>query len=239
MNIRRLILFAALSLPLIALGQAPDNKAIEQATLDRESPYYYPALMIRYIHGDTTLTLDEYRYLYYGFAYQPDYRPLEAVPAADRLMNVMAANARPDSTDAIEILRQAREVMKRDPFSPTNINFMTYAYGLLGDKEQAMYSADRLRKVVETIRGSGDGLTEKTAWHVLSFAHAADIMALMDLKTKKPIIVSSTVEYVPLLVRDGDVKGYYFNYGRAYWKKPDNLPEKRVDGFEINGIKVK
>ena len=239
MRIYQWIIGLALLCPLILQGQvAPDNETIERETLNRESPYYYPALMIRYIHGDTTLTLDDYHYLYYGFAYQPEYRPLEANPAVDKLMNILSQTDT-DSVDAAGIIREAREVMKRDPFSPTNLNFMTYAYGLLGDTLQERYSADRFRKVVETIKSSGDGLTEKTAWHVLTFAHAADIMDIMQLKTRKPMIVSSTVEYIPLFVRDGDVKGYYFNYGRSYWKKPDNLPEKRVDGFEINGLKIK
>ena len=226
--------------PTMLMGQsAPDNDAIFRASIDQGSPYYYPPLMLRYMHGDTTLTLEDYHYLYYGYAYQPEYKPLEPITAADRLLDVLARHPEPDSAAAAEIIVQAREVMKSDPFSPANLNFMTYAYGLLGDKEQERLSADRFRKVTATILASGDGLSEKTPWHVLSFSHITDIIDQMQLRTKKPMIVSRSVEFVPLLVRNGKVKGYYFDYSRVYWKKPENLPTKRVDGFEINGIKVK
>ena len=29
------------------------------------------------------------------------------------------------------------------------------------------------------------------------------------------------------------------HYGRIYWHKPDKLPEKRSNGWEINGIPLK
>ena len=61
---RILILLLAL-LPVLAMAQrVPDNEDVLAKTIDASSPYYYPRLMERYIHGDTTLTLDDYHYLY-------------------------------------------------------------------------------------------------------------------------------------------------------------------------------
>ena len=59
---------------------------------------------------------------------------------------------------------------------------------------------------------------------------------MMDLQPMKRMVVTSTVEYIPLLERHGKVKGYYFDFGRVYWRKPDKLREKRVQGLEFNGI---
>ena len=44
----------------------PDMSAVRLAVQDRTSPYYYPVLMDRYLRRDTTLTADDYRYLYLG-----------------------------------------------------------------------------------------------------------------------------------------------------------------------------
>ena len=65
--------------------QAPDNDAILRETINSASPYYYPTLFTRYLTGDTTLTDTDYRYLYYGFVWRPEYKPFET-PAAQLAM---------------------------------------------------------------------------------------------------------------------------------------------------------
>ena len=50
------------------LSKRRDNDAILRETIDTGSPYYYPAIYMRYMSGDTTLTLEDHRHLYYGYA---------------------------------------------------------------------------------------------------------------------------------------------------------------------------
>lgn len=216
-----------------------NNDEILRAVIDNNSPYYYPSLETRYMAGDTTLTVNDYFYLYYGFAHQDAYKPLEGNTAADKLLNILAANPEPTPEEALKIVEQAQEAMKRDPFSLKNINFLIYAYGILGDTVNEKINYDRLTKIIAAIKSSGTGTTVESPWHVLSFSHSSDLLAAMELQAMKRMIVSRTVEYIPLLSRNGNIKGYYFDFGRAYWRKPDNLPEKRSAGLEINGIKPK
>lgn len=225
--------------PLIGVAQrVPDNDNILKAIINSESPYYYPSLMMRYEVGDTTLTLDDYHYLYYGYAYQDSYKPLESIPAEDKLLMLLEAGE-PTEGGAYELIDYAKEVMKYDPFSPKNINFLTYAYMTVGDEENARINADRFGKILTTIESSGTGLRENSPWHVLWFSHATDVIGSRDLKIGSRTVRSRTVEYVSLQKRDGNVKGYYFDFGRMYWKRPEKpQKEKRVDGFKINGIQV-
>ncbi|MBQ2395013.1 MAG: DUF4919 domain-containing protein, partial [Alistipes sp.] len=60
----------------LSFAQTPDNDRIKAEIENPQSQYFYPNLMARYELGDTTLTLDEFHYLYYGFAYSPKYNPL-------------------------------------------------------------------------------------------------------------------------------------------------------------------
>ena len=53
----------------------PDFKTIEAAIKDKNSPLFYSKLMERYKNNDTTLTNEEYRYLYYGYSFQTEYSP--------------------------------------------------------------------------------------------------------------------------------------------------------------------
>ena len=55
--------------------QAPDFQAIKTETLNPDSKYYYPKLIAKFHSNDTTMTLDEYRHLYYGYMFQEDYNP--------------------------------------------------------------------------------------------------------------------------------------------------------------------
>ena len=59
---KRLLLLVML-LPALAAARVPDEEMILDRTLDAESPFYYPALMMRYNAGDA-LTDEEYHYLY-------------------------------------------------------------------------------------------------------------------------------------------------------------------------------
>ena len=91
--------------------------------------------------------------------------------------------------------------------------------------------------MLATIEASGDGLTEKTPWHILRFSHAEDLLAAKNIPVRESSVISRTVEYIPRVKRDENgVKGYYFDYGRIYWKKPSQ-PYKRERSWQFNNLK--
>jgi len=114
--------------------QAPDNDAILKDIMNGQSSNYYPSLFMRYMAGDTTLTLDEYRHLYYGYAWQPEYEPFDKPEVKDKLL-LLVAQTKDSLTleNAEQIVDYANEVMRFDPFSPGNLNFLIYGYG---DRQQ-------------------------------------------------------------------------------------------------------
>ena len=125
------VLLAFAAFPLAA-QQAPDNDAILRETIDKGSPYYYPAIYMRYMSGDTTLTLEDYRHLYYGYAWQPGYKPFETPAAKDRILNILAKDSLAEA-DYLKIVEYGREVMRSEPYDPSTLNFLVYAYGAVGD----------------------------------------------------------------------------------------------------------
>lgn len=224
-------------LPLSA--KAPDENDILAHILNASSPQYYPSLMMRYMDGDTTLTDDDYHYLYYGYAYDPNYRPLDIVSSSDRILEILSAvqqQQAPTRQQAQSIIDAAREIMAVDPFSPKNINFMTYAYEALGDTLQARINADRFDKIIRTIETSGSGLKESEPKHVLRTEHANDVLAARGLYIQSRQVRTRSVEYIRLREKDGNVKGYYFDFGRMYRKAPHLTPEKKPSRWQINGF---
>ena len=152
-----------LLLPAIAAAKVPDEEDILARTMDSSSPYYYTGLMMRYNAGDETLTDDDYHYLYYGYAYQDDYKPLNSNPDLDKLL-LLASGLDPDNPDreTLEaIISVGGDALKRDPFSPKILNLMSYAYGALGNPREERAYANRMNGVIRTILASGDGFTQK------------------------------------------------------------------------------
>ena len=67
-----------------AKAQTPDNDAIFAKISDVTSPLYYPNILLRYKEG-MAMSEEEYHYLYYGYAFQPSYKPLDTNAAMDRV----------------------------------------------------------------------------------------------------------------------------------------------------------
>lgn len=240
-NIAVVVCMLAGVIALTAQQRVPDEEDILARIVDGSSEYYYPSLMLRYEAGDTTLTFDDYHYLYYGYAYQEAYRPLEPIEGEAELLMVLERSPEPSFTEASELLHYAKVVMEADPFSPKNLNFMAYAYSIMGDTLNAQVNMDRMEKIFATIASSGTGLRENSPWHVLWFSHASDMVASMGLEILGRQVRTRTVEYIKIIRNNsGDPKGYFFDFGRMYWRRPENTPkrQKRVSGFELNGIPI-
>lgn len=224
-------------------AKVPDEEDIIAKITDPKSEFYYPNLMMRYRQGDLTLSDEAYHYLYYGFAYQEEYRPLETNDAFDKLM-LLASSLDIDHPEVMtleSILIAADEAMKRDPFSPQILNLVAYAHGGLGNREKEQAAYEQMRHVMMTIEASGDGLTKNTPCHILMFDHALSLLSSYDLTTERAQIISREVEYIPLTaprtIMGKKIKGYYFDYSRIYRNKPEGYVFKRARTWQFNNLK--
>ncbi|MBR2443243.1 MAG: DUF4919 domain-containing protein [Rikenellaceae bacterium] len=234
------LLLPMLIIALSAAGQlrVPDEEDVLARTIDQNSKWYYPELMMRYVGGDTTLTVEDYHYLYYGYAYDTNYRPLDNIPDNSEVLELLRGVGEQGATrsQAQLLLEAAKDVMLVDPFSPSNINVMTFAYGILGDTLNERISADRFNKIVATIEASGTGLKENSPMHVLRHEHVNDLLLSKGLHIVNRTVRSTKVEYVQVQRNGRNAKGYFFNFERIYWKRPEMIPEREKSNWMINGI---
>lgn len=243
MAMKRLFVLLFLFAPLCGGAKIPDEEDILRQTMNSTSPYYYPNLMLRYRAGDDTMTEEDYHYLYYGYAYQDAYKPLNTNPDMDRAMMIaQTINFDDPSRESLEKLISAvTDALERDPFSPGMLNLLAFAYGKLGDARNEQINYNRMNCILSTIEESGDGLRESSARHILMFGHALDLLSAHDRHYGKARIVSRSVEYVPLLepvrTEEGRVKGYYFDYSRIYRNKPDDYVFKRPRTWQFNNLR--
>lgn len=221
-----------------AVAQVPNNDTIFAAINDSNSPYYYPNLMMRYRAGEQ-LTDAEYHHLYYGYAYQAAYKPLNDNPGMTKVQNIMARIAidTPSVTDIDQLIAACTEAMEQDPFSPKLLNIMAYAYGTAGDSVREKIYADHLAAILRTIAASGSGAKEKEPMHIIFFSHGVDFIAAKGWNQRKGKIISRQVEFIPFEAPKDRLKGYYFDYSRVYWNKPDNYTFQRERTWQFNNLK--
>ena len=228
----------ALFVVVSALAVTPNNDRIFANINDVSSPFYYPNLMLRYKDGKP-LSNEEYHHLYYGYAFQPAYKPLEINPAMTRVQEIMARISidHPSVHDIDELIASGIAAMEHDPFSPTLLNILVYAYGASGDRVRELAYSEHLNGILRCIEESGDGLKERSPMHIIMFSHATDLMAARGINYRKSTIISRTVEFVPFVSVKDKIKGYYFDYSRIYWNKPENYTFKRERTWQFNNLK--
>lgn len=235
---RVVILFVALFTLVEMSAQTPINESILAKISDVNSHLYYPNLILRYKEGGA-MSDEEYHHLYYGYAYQATYRPLEVNPAMTRVQEIMARLSidTPSVYDIDELIAAGIAAMEHDPFSPQLLNILAYAYGASGDKVREKAYANHLAGVLRTIERSGNGLKERTPMHIIMFSHGLDYIASKNINYLKGRIISRNVEFVPFDFPKNKVKGYYFDYSRIYWNKPENYTFKRERTWQFNNLK--
>ena len=235
---RIIIILTALVAMVSASAKTPNNNLIFANISNVDSPLYYPNIMLRYKEGKP-MTEDEYHHLYYGYAFQPEYKPLEANASMNRVQEIMARISidTPSVHDIDELIAAGIAAMESDPFSPTLLNILVYAYGASGDKVRELAYSEHLNGILKCIEQSGDGLKEKSPMHIIMFAHGLDYIASKNIKYLKGRIISRTVEFVPFDFPREKVKGYYFDYSRIYWNKPENYTFKRERTWQFNNLK--
>lgn len=216
-------------------SEAPRYEVIWAETANPASPYYYPTLMSRYERGDTTLTLEDFRHLYYGYPEQPGYKPLLNSPYADSLQNIFGQKTALEADDYRRMVEFAWALLREEPFSMRDLNVLAFAYQMLDEPERAEAQMFKIQGIYAAIRSTGSGLREESPWYVIYMRDAEDVLNLLGAQYNKFIVLSRTVEYAPVYnMPNKRDKGYYFDYSEVYRRRPDYLdavpkPKRRME----------
>ena len=216
----------------------PLNSNLIEASINvPSSPYFYTSLVERYNMGDTTLNTQDYRHLYYGYAYSEGYKPYDDIPHADSVANtIMEDKFVITATSANKLILQIEKILEKEPFSLKFLNMLAYVYSKAGDEESASIYAHKFNMLVKAIFSSGTGLDKDTPWFVLYRSDVMSIIALLGGETKRKAYVTRSCEYYKLVdkISDdkiGNIKGLYFDFSYMLLIPNTNKPKQR---FEFN-----
>ena len=187
----------------------PDYKKIEKTL--RKKPESYAILLNRLNANDTTLSLSEYHFLYYGYFLQPAYSNNQHEALSDSL-GLLMLNETADETEFPLIVQTGSKLLKANPFELSSLDKIIYAHRMLGSNAMAAKLEIRFGRIIETIFNSGDGLHKETAYHVISMSNAKDMLRALGFGyTGQQMSVGQNLYYFKVDKNDFGIEGMYFH----------------------------
>ncbi len=246
-----IIIAGALLLPAAALSQQqqtdskrkitverPDLDDIRTQTLDPQSRFYFPKLMAKYNRNDTTMTNEEYRYLYLGYMFQEDYDPYRVSPYANVTDPLRLKTTH--TKEEIDTIRKYAELTLRD--NPFDLRQMSFLVHVLKEKRKDMSAKIweyRLEHLLGAIKSTGTGEDANNAWYVIYPMHEYDLIDVLGYQATNADFIEPGLDYLTVeadeatarRLRDKVAKGFFFNVQipqQQYQLKHPELPEDNV-----------
>lgn len=191
---------------------APDFAQIERNIKEPASSYYFSKLMKKYMEGDEKMTLEEGRHLYFGFLYQPQYKPEDTSVYNSKLVEVLS-NKSFSQEDYSKILEYSDALLLEDPFNLRALNAKLMVYAQLNNTPEYKKVAQQRYIVQNAIAGTGDGMSEKTAFYVIKMAHEYDILPFFgyNFGGEDKVLSGKKVNYLTLGENRFGIDRVYFN----------------------------
>ncbi len=194
-----------------------DFAAIETAVASAASPFYFPALFARYRNADTTLSMEEFRYLYYGFTFQENYQPYKRPEAESAIQELMQHDTL--TTDDFNVIRShGLDILKQHPFSTRYLLTSAVACTQTGRHEEARKYYFQYESLISTILSSGDGATEQSAWSVILISDEAELISALGFQRtgQQKMLGKSLCDFVYVGDNEYDIDGFYFDISRLF-----------------------
>lgn len=209
--------------------EKPDLEKIKAEVGNPKSKRYYPNLMKQYLKSDTTMSVDDYRYLYLGMLYQEDYNPYRKSDYRDKIESLYYRenHSRPELDS---IIAYAELSLADDPFDLEQMTYLIYALRGRGKNNTANIWQYRLNHILLAILSTGTGLDQENAWHVINPRHEYNIINFQNRTVESQEFIEPYYEFIKLAPIDGNARqdeGFYFNIHHLleeyYRKHPDQL----------------
>ncbi len=156
-------------------------KKIKKEIRKKRSPFYYPALFQRYLDLDTSLSVTEFRYLYYGYTFQDDYQPYGTPSLRDSLINYLG---REDLLQAeIRVAAGiAAKILKESPFRLRETFIAAASYEMSGNERLSAIYFNFYMKQVDAIMSTGEGLDKNSAIAVIYIPDEYEVMEVLGFR---------------------------------------------------------
>lgn len=227
--------------------ERPDLDEIRTATLDPQHKMYFPNLMKKFNRNDTTMTAEEFRYLYLGYMFQEDYDPYRESPYT--AITDSYRNKTSHTKEEIDTIRKYAELNLRD--NPFDLRQMSFLVHVLKERRKDMSAKIweyRLEHLLGAIKSTGTGEDQENAWFVIYPAHEYDMVQLMGYHAVDADLIEPGFDYILVepeeetarRLRDKVQKGFYFDVRQVHQqyelKHPDEMEEEEENPDDMPAV---
>jgi len=192
----------------------PAYNLIRVSIFDNGSPFFYPNLFDRYMQGDTSLTVEDFRHLYYGYTFQSKYIPYQESKYEAQILSYLK-KGRLSSTELDKFIKVVELKLKDLPYDIRTLNILAFSYAQKKDSTMNAITLFKKNMLTKAILSSGDGRTEKTAFHVIDPFHERDILNELGYKYAGSSNLSNALcDYLIVQPNERNVRGVYFDISR-------------------------
>jgi hypothetical protein len=217
-----IVILSLLSLQFFA-QEKPDYGKIGVRIADESSDYYYPKLFGRYIAADRSLTVNDFRYLYYGFTFQAAYVPYADSEYRGNLA-VFFDKKEINEEDLQQMIKYGNLILKTLPFDLRALQLLDYAYYHSGNRKKSDDAEFKRKMIIKAILSTGTGLSKNSGLHVIDDLHKFDLLAEKKLRYNGvQRIANNSCEFMGVFENDKNIRGMYFNIGRLYQVSAERL----------------
>ncbi|NLY25536.1 MAG: DUF4919 domain-containing protein [Bacteroidales bacterium] len=203
------IMFFLFSLACMEIySQAPDYETIRRNVVDSTSDSFYPKLMQRYEAFDTTLTVVDYRHLYYGYLFQNNYDS-DWNLKDKKTIEKSFRDAKKDKTNYDQVITLVNNSLHEYPFDLRSMQFLCFLYHENDEKKMGEKASRRFISLIGAILSSGDGKSCETAYHVIFPQHEFSILKIFQFESAAQKRVDGC-NYLELKENKRGMEGIYF-----------------------------
>lgn len=194
-----------------------DFNNIKSVVTSETSIFYYPRLFERYQKNDTSLSVEEYRYLYYGFTFQEQYKPYLRLEAENKVKDLLEADTL-KSDDFKKLYNACKEILQKHPFSVRYLLTMGVACSKLGLAKEATANFFKYDRIISAILSSGDGATEGSAWCVIQIPDEYELVRALGFEPtgEQRFLSNSLCDFIFVEDNEYNIEGFYFDISKPF-----------------------
>ena len=237
-TLRTLLVTLTIALTLTAAAQRPQPPAsgkfevhkvdfnhVKEVIENPNSVYFYPKLMQSFLSNDTTMSIEAYRNLYYGYTFQEDYNPFR-MSVYSNVVEQLYYKQPHSREECDSIMKYAGLSLDDNIFDLDQMQYFIFALKEKKRRARAAVRQFRHDRIVAAIMSSGKG-TKEEPWVVIMPSHEYNIVNMLGYVATEHRDEGNGLEYIAVQPKEGKTtQGFYFDVKRMMEVANLKFPDK-------------
>ena len=192
----------------------PNYEQIKINIENERSDFYYSKIWDKYQLGDSTMTLEEKRHLYYGYVFNDKYSPYLSGHDAEQVNDILNKEE-PTNNEYEKLVSLLNTSLSVEPFNCRYLYYQSVAYNALGKPIEAAKNLRKIQCVFDALISTGDGLEEETAIHVIAVSNEYDYLFLNNLSMQSQSLMDGGYDVLYLKINENGLDELWFDVNQC------------------------